>query len=81
MVDIVILQAVTATEARRTRASGSTSRSRHFDDMAALQTAVLAELPHLGSLLVKGARFMAMERLLAAIDASLQTQEAAPHAA
>jgi len=62
-------------------ASGSTSRSRHFDDMAALQTAVLAELPHLGSLLVKGARFMAMERLLAAIDASLQTQEAAPHAA
>ena len=62
-------------------AIGSASRSRHFDDMAALQTAVLAELPQLGSLLVKGARFMAMERLLAAIDASLQPPEAAPHAA
>ena len=61
-------------------AIGSASRSRHFDDMAALQAAVLAELPQLGSLLVKGARFMAMERLLAAIDASLQPPEAAPHA-
>jgi UDP-N-acetylmuramoyl-tripeptide--D-alanyl-D-alanine ligase len=48
--------------------------------MAALQAAVLAELPQLGSLLVKGARFMAMERLLAAIDAALQPPEAAPHA-
>jgi hypothetical protein len=45
-----------------------------------LQAAVLASLPHLGSLLVKGARFMAMERLLVAIDASLQAPEAAPHA-
>ena len=63
-----------------TSAIGSASRSRHFDDMAALQAAVLAELPQLGSLLVKGARFMAMERLLAAIDASLQPPEAAPHA-
>jgi UDP-N-acetylmuramoyl-tripeptide--D-alanyl-D-alanine ligase len=71
------------TLARHTAASamGSASRSRHFDDMAALQAAVLAELPHVGSLLVKGARFMAMERLLAAIDASLQPPEAAPHAA
>jgi UDP-N-acetylmuramoyl-tripeptide--D-alanyl-D-alanine ligase len=70
------------TLARHTAASaiGSASRSRHFDDMAALQAAVLAELPQLGSLLVKGARFMAMERLLAAIDASLQPAEAAPHA-
>ena len=70
------------TLARHSAASaiGSASRSRHFDDMAALQAAVLAELPQLGSLLVKGARFMAMERLLAAIDASLQPPEAAPHA-
>ena len=70
------------TLARHSAASaiGSASRSRHFDDMAALQVAVLAELPQLGSLLVKGARFMAMERLLAAIDASLQPPEAAPHA-
>ena len=71
------------TLARHSAASaiGGASRSRHFDDMAALQAAVLAELPQLGSLLVKGARFMAMERLLAAIDASLQSPEAAPHAA
>ncbi len=70
------------TLARHSAASaiGSASRSRHFDDMAALQAAVLTELPQLGSLLVKGARFMAMERLLAAIDASLQPPEAAPHA-
>jgi UDP-N-acetylmuramoyl-tripeptide--D-alanyl-D-alanine ligase len=61
--------------------SGGTSRSRHFDDMAALQAAVLAELPHVGSLLVMGARVMAMERVLTAIDASLQPSEVAPHAA
>jgi len=68
--------------ARHTAASaiGGASRSRHFDDLTDLQTAVLAELTQLGSLLVKGARFMAMERLIAAIDTALQPQEAAPHA-
>ena len=66
------------TLARHTAAN--VSAARHFDDMATLQAAVLAELPRLSSLLVKGARFMAMERVLAAIDASLQPPEAAPHA-
>ena len=64
--------------ARHTAASAR--RSRHFADLADLQTAVLAELPQLGSLLVKGARFMAMERVISAIDTSLQAQQAAPHA-
>ena len=65
--------------ARHTAAS--VRSARHFDDMATLQAAVLAELPRLGSLLVKGARFMAMERVISALEASVQTDEAAHHAA
>ena len=59
----------------------SVSTSRHFDDTATLQAAVLAELPRLGSLLVKGARFMKMEQVVVALEASVQPQEAAHHAA
>ena len=40
---------------------------RHFADMAALQLAVLAALPHTGSILVKGSRFMKMEQVVEAI--------------
>jgi UDP-N-acetylmuramoyl-tripeptide--D-alanyl-D-alanine ligase len=64
--------------ARHTAASVSTAR--HFDDMATLQAAVLAELPRLGSLLVKGARFMKMEQVIVALEASVQPQEAAHRA-
>ena len=67
------------TLARHTAAS--TSVARHFDDMASLQVAVLAELPRLGSVLVKGARFMKMEQVIVALEASVQPQEAAHHAA
>jgi hypothetical protein len=35
----------------------------------------------LGSLLVKGARFMKMEQVIVALEASAQPQEAAHHAA
>lgn len=39
----------------------------HFADMATLKAAVLAELPGVGSLLVKGSRFMKMEQVVQAI--------------
>ena len=51
--------------------SASTSEAfgagRHFRDMAALQAAVLAALPQMGSIVVKGSRFMKMEQVVAAI--------------
>jgi UDP-N-acetylmuramoyl-tripeptide--D-alanyl-D-alanine ligase len=40
---------------------------RHFETMAELNAAVLAQLPQAASLLVKGSRFMKMERVVQAI--------------
>ncbi len=40
---------------------------RHFEDIAALNETVLRELPHAASVLVKGSRFMQMERVIEAI--------------
>jgi len=42
--------------------------ARHFDDMAALITAVREQLPEVGSVLVKGSRFMRMEQVVQAIQ-------------
>ncbi len=42
--------------------------TRHFDDMAALIAAVRAQLPTVGSVLVKGSRFMRMEQVVRAIE-------------
>ena len=50
---------------------------QHFDNMALLQAAVRAALPTLGSLLVKGSRFMKMEQVLAALESAPQTDNAA----
>ncbi|KLN54232.1 UDP-N-acetylmuramoyl-tripeptide--D-alanyl-D-alanine ligase [Variovorax paradoxus] len=49
---------------------------RHFPDIEALGAAVLARLPQVGSVLVKGSRFMKMERVVQAIERSQQQKEA-----
>ena len=48
-------------------AASSFGGGRHFGDMASLQQAVLAQLEQVGSVLVKGSRFMKMERVVAAM--------------
>ena len=51
---------------------------RHFDSMAALQGAVRAALPNLGSVLVKGSRFMKMEQVVQALAASVEAAAPTP---
>ena len=48
-----------------TRAGGA--EARHFGNIEALDAAVLAQLPRIASVLVKGSRFMRMERVVHAI--------------
>lgn len=55
--------------------------ARHFEDMASLLEAVHTALPQLGSVLVKGSRFMKMERVVEAIAATGQAQEQQAQAA
>ncbi len=42
--------------------------ARHFEDMASLLAAVRTQLPEVGSVLVKGSRFMKMEQVVQAIE-------------
>ena len=61
--------------------AASFGAGRHFADMAALQAAVLAELPRVGSVLVKGSRFMKMERVVQAIMNQTQAAQETDHVA
>ena len=56
-------------------ASASFGAGRHFADIESLNAAVLEKLPQLGSVLVKGSRFMKMERVVQAIAETQQTKE------
>ncbi|HWP13653.1 MAG TPA: UDP-N-acetylmuramoyl-tripeptide--D-alanyl-D-alanine ligase [Ramlibacter sp.] len=57
-------------------------RGRHFDAIEPLIAAVLAELPGVSSVLVKGSRFMKMERVVEAIAAQAEQPQPEPgHAA
>ncbi len=66
-------------------AGAAFGESRHFTGMAELSAAVVDELPHVASVLVKGSRFMQMERVVQAVMAAgddLQKEDKkAPHAA
>ena len=44
--------------------------AQHFDSIDALNAAVLQQLPQVNSLLVKGSRFMRMERVVEAVCAA-----------
>ncbi|HEX5285475.1 MAG TPA: cyanophycin synthetase, partial [Polaromonas sp.] len=63
------------------RAASAFGVARHFKDMAELIAAVVAELPASGSVLVKGSRFMKMERVVQAIINQTQEHKEEPHAA
>ena len=57
---------------------------RHFADVQSLNAAVLAQLPRVASVLVKGSRFMKMERVvqaIAALDQQRQRPQETGHAA
>ena len=65
-------------------ASAAFGEGRHFNDMAELAAAVVAELPQVVSVLVKGSRFMKMERIVQAVMAAgndLQQDKKELHAA
>jgi UDP-N-acetylmuramoyl-tripeptide--D-alanyl-D-alanine ligase len=53
-------------------AASAFGAARHFQDMAALLAAVAAELPPVASVLVKGSRFMKMERVVQAVQAAAE---------
>ena len=63
-----------------THAAEAHGRARHFPDMASL-LAALAHEPHFASVLVKGSRFMKMERVAAALVAEAGATAHGTHAA
>jgi UDP-N-acetylmuramoyl-tripeptide--D-alanyl-D-alanine ligase len=55
--------------------AGARGAGRHFADIDALNAAVLALLPQTASVLVKGSRFMRMERVVQAIAAAISESD------
>ena len=53
----------------------SAGRLRFFKDFDALESEALALAPGMGSVLVKGSRFMRMERLVQSLQALAQNEE------
>ncbi|RIX72024.1 UDP-N-acetylmuramoylalanyl-D-glutamyl-2, 6-diaminopimelate--D-alanyl-D-alanine ligase, partial [Acidovorax cavernicola] len=51
--------------------------AQHFADMASLLAAVREGLPAVGSLLIKGSRFMKMEQVVQAVQACAGTNPSA----
>jgi UDP-N-acetylmuramoyl-tripeptide--D-alanyl-D-alanine ligase len=49
--------------------------AEHFEDIAQLNARVLALLPTVSSVLVKGSRFMKMERVVQTLEAADQTKK------
>lgn len=70
-----------ATGALSIHAAGAFSGAQHFPDQITLIEAVLRALPDVRSVLVKGSRFMKMEKVVAAIEAHETATEASHHAA
>lgn len=62
--------------AQSAHAAAAFGGGRHFDNMAQLQAAVRALLPTVGSVLVKGSRFMKMEQVLAAMEGTSHNEHA-----
>jgi UDP-N-acetylmuramoyl-tripeptide--D-alanyl-D-alanine ligase len=64
------------------RAAGAFGSARHFGGIDELNAAVLAELPYRNSVLIKGSRFMKMERVVHAIADQIKAKiPEEPHAA
>jgi UDP-N-acetylmuramoyl-tripeptide--D-alanyl-D-alanine ligase len=64
--------------AQSAQAAASFAHGQHFEDIAALNAAVKAQLPNVASVLVKGSRFMKMERVVQAISDAEQEQQQTP---
>jgi UDP-N-acetylmuramoyl-tripeptide--D-alanyl-D-alanine ligase len=61
-------------------ATNSFGTAHHFPDIESLQAAVLTQLPTVGSVLVKGSRFMKMERIVATLTDHVQQNREETHA-
>ena len=74
-IDAVLVTGDWMEQAAASLLAGSNGRLQFFKDFEALQSAALALAPGMGSVLVKGSRFMRMERLVQSLQALAQNEE------